>query len=156
MSVAEAFVSGSLGQAIYREDGKYRILDGIDAAPRDASPNEVQWFRHVAREVAPAHPEGVPVPIEFVRQRLDEEMQVFVGLDGLLVGMDTEISEAARVRAILRGETVLAHGGVVADRIRRRFLIPARTEEWAPSSGYEIALRNKANAVVECYRILML
>ena len=45
MQVAEAFVSGSLGQAIYREDGALCILDAPMADPREALPNETQWFR---------------------------------------------------------------------------------------------------------------
>jgi hypothetical protein len=61
MDVTEAFVSGSLGQAVYRDAGAFRILDGPDAEPRDAFPNEIQLFRHAAREVARANPEGLPI-----------------------------------------------------------------------------------------------
>jgi hypothetical protein len=106
MQVAEAFVSGSLGQAIYREDGIFRIIDDSKAESSDAFPNEIQWFRHAAREVAPAHPDGLPVSIDIVRARLDEEIRFFRGLDGLLVGMDRDFSEATRRRAVLRAENI--------------------------------------------------
>jgi hypothetical protein len=154
MQVAEAFVSGSLGQAIYREDGIFRIIDDSKSESRDAFPNEVQWFRHAAREIAPAHPEGLPVSIDIVRVRLEEEIRFFSGLDGLLVGMDRDFSEAMRRRAVLRAENILAAGDAVARRIRHRFLIPANTQEWDPAGGLALALRNAAKVVVNYYRPL--
>jgi hypothetical protein len=54
----------------------------------------------IAREVASAHPGGLPVSIETVRTRLDEEIRFFTGLDGLLVGMDRDFSTATRQLAI--------------------------------------------------------
>jgi hypothetical protein len=156
MQVAEALVSGSLGQAIYCEDDTYRILDGTEAEPRDALPNEVQWFRHTAREVVLVHPEGLPVSISLVRKRLDEEIRFFNGLDGLLVGMDRDFSEATRARAISRAENVLASNSAVARRILQRFLIPANTQEWDPWGGYALAIRNEAEAAAEFYRIFAL
>ena len=98
MQVVDAFVSGSLGQAVYREGRAFRILDALQAEPREALPNEIQWFRHAAREVAPAHAEGLPVALEVVRSRLDEETRFFRGLDGLLVGMDRDFSVATLAR----------------------------------------------------------
>src|SRR6266849_1770915 len=104
MEVAEALVSGSLGQAVFFAEGAVRILDAPNAEPREALPNEIQWFRHTAREVSPADPEGLPVAIEKVRARLDEEIRVFNGLDGLLVGMDRDFSAVTRQRALSRAE----------------------------------------------------
>src|SRR3984893_2563475 len=124
MLVAEAFVSGSLGQAVFRDDSALRILDAQDAKPREALPNEIYWFRHAAREVAPAHPNGLPVPIGTLRARLDEEIRFFKGLDGLLIGMDPDISPPMRRRAIGRAENVLSTHKSIARRIRERFLIP--------------------------------
>jgi S-(hydroxymethyl)glutathione synthase len=155
MQVVEALVSGSLGQAIYCQDGTYRILDGTKAKPRDALPNEVQWFRHIAREVVLAHPKGLPVSIDLVRKRLDEEIRFFVGLDGLLVGMDPDFSETTRTRAISRAENILASDDAIVRRIRQRFLTPANTQ-WDPSGGYALAIRNGTKAAAECYRILAL
>src|SRR5712691_3208828 len=122
MQVAEALVSGSLGQAVYREGGAFRIIDAPQAEPREALPNEVQWFRHAAREVAPVHPEGLPVSIDRIRTRLDEEIRFFTGLDGLLVGMDRDFSEATCRRALARAEDILSADDAVARRIRHRFL----------------------------------
>jgi hypothetical protein len=154
MQVAEAFVSGSLGQAIYREDGAFRIIEDAKAESRNAFPNEIQWFRHTAREVVPAHPEGLPISIDIVRARLDEEIRFFNGLDGLLVGMDRDFSEATRRRAISRAENILATDEAVARRIRHRFLIPANTQEWDPVGGLALALRNAAKIAADCYRPL--
>ncbi len=101
-------------------------------------------------------PEGYPVSIETVRKRLAEEVRFFTGLDGLLVGMDPDVSEATRLQAILRAEKVLALADEIARRIRQRFLVPVNKEQWNPSSGYELAVRHEAKAAAQCYRILSL
>ena len=154
MQVADAFVSGSLGQAVFRQEGILRIIDGPDAAPRDPLPNEVQMFRHVAREVASANPDGLPVQIDHVRARLDEEVRFFDGLDGLLIGMDPEFSDAIRRRAVLRAEDAISSDEALANRIRQRFLVPFDAQEWDPAGGLAIALRVSAEAVGNCYRPL--
>jgi hypothetical protein len=154
MQLTEAFVSGSLGQAVYRDGGACRIIDAPGAEPRDPLPNEVQWFHCSAREVVPAHTEGLPVSIEWIRMRLDEEIRFFSGLDGLLVGMDQDFSNVTRERAILRAESILAADEAVARRIRQRFLIPANTQQWDPAGGLAIARRKAAKAAADCYRFL--
>ncbi|MCH8859103.1 MAG: hypothetical protein IID54_05920, partial [Proteobacteria bacterium] len=154
MQVTDAFVSGSLGQAIYRENGALCILDAPMADPREALPNETQWFRYAAREVVPAHPRGLSVSIERVRERLDEEIRYFGGLDGLLVGMDRDFSAATRQRAISRAEDVLSADDAVAQRIRERFLIPANTQEWDPVGGLALAVEGGAKAAGDYYRPL--
>ena len=117
-------------------------------------PNEIYWFRHNAREVAPAHPEGFPVPIETVRARLDEEICFFNGLDGLLIGMDPDFSPAMRRRAIGRAEEVLSAHKSIARRIRERFLIPANPQEWDPAGGLALAVEEGAEVAANCYRTL--
>ncbi|MCI0465423.1 MAG: hypothetical protein L0Y57_00185 [Beijerinckiaceae bacterium] len=154
MLVAEAFVSGSLGQAVFRDNNALRILEAPNAEPRDALPNELFWFRHVAREVAPAHPEGLLVPIARVRERLEEEIRFFSGLDGLLVGMDPDFSQETRRCAINRAEAVLSSNDLIARRIRERFLIPANAQEWDPSGGLAFSLEEGAEAAANCYRPL--
>ena len=154
MQVVDAFVSGSLGQAVYREDRAFRILDAPQAEPREALPNEIQWFRHAAREVAPVHAEGLPVALEVVRSRLEEETRFFRGLDGLLVGMDPDFSAKTRTRAISRAEEILSANGEVARRIRQRFLIPANAQEWDAAGALALALEHKANSASACYRLL--
>ncbi len=154
MQITEAFVSGSLGQAVYRKDGIVFVLDTPKADPREVVPNEVQWFRQVAREVVPAHPGGLPVSIETVRTRLDEEIRFFSGLDGLLVGMDRDFSKATRQRAISRAEEVLSADDEIARRIRERILIPANTQEWDPDGGLVLARSIDAKAVSSYYELL--
>jgi hypothetical protein len=151
MDVTEAFVSGSLGQAVYRDAGAFRILDGPNAEPREALPNEIQLFRYAAREVAHAQPEGLPISIEQVRARLDEEVRCFAGLDGLLVGMDRDFSAKTRRRAISSAENVLSADDAIAQRVRHRFLVPVDTKDWDPKGGLALALEIGAKAVGRCY-----
>ena len=108
MLAQQALVSGSLAQALFRQDGALRLLDAPDAEPREPSPNEVYLFRHSAREVAWADPSGLPIAVETVRARLDEEIRFFEALDGLLVGMDRDFSPKLRRRSIRRAEAQLA------------------------------------------------
>lgn len=154
VTVTEALVSGSLGQAVYREAGDCWILDSPCAEPREARPNDFRWFRHAAREVAPVDPEGSPVSIERVRHRLQEEIRFFNGLDGLLVGMDRDFSVKTRTQAIARAEAALAPEDNTALRIRERFLIPVKTAEWDPAGGLKLAGEIGAKAAERCYRRL--
>ncbi|MBI1867579.1 MAG: tetratricopeptide repeat protein, partial [Methylocystis sp.] len=154
MAVAEAFVSGSLGQAVFRDDGALRILDAPNAEARDALPNDIYWFRNAAREVAPVEPNGLPVAIAKVRSRLEEEIRFFNGLDGLLVGMDPDFSDQTRKNAISRAELALSKQDDIARRIRERFLIPVNTQEWNPEGGLALALENGAASASACYRPL--
>jgi tetratricopeptide (TPR) repeat protein len=97
----------------------------------------------------------LPVPIERVRTFLAEEIQFFCGLDGLLVGMDRQLSDALRTQAILRAENVLSKDDSIAKRIRERFLVPANRQEWDFEGGLKLALGNDAKAVSACYRPLI-
>ena len=118
MLCIDAFVSGSLGRAIFRTkaDGDWDILNSPNSEPRFARHNEIYVFRHMAREVAPVDPEGLPVQIARVRSRLGTEILFFKTLDGLLVGMDPDMPEKVRRQAISR-----ARGGPVH---RRRYRSP--------------------------------
>ena len=152
--VLEALVSGSLGQALYLEDETLRILDAPDAEAREPLPNEVYWFRRAAREVASADPDGLPIPVEIVRRRLEEETRFFTGLDGLLVGMDRDMSSGSRRRAIRRAEAVLSADSDVARRIRHRFLVPVNSQEWDAAGALSLSLEAGAQAAADCYRPL--
>ena len=154
MQVADAFVSGSLGRAIYFREGIYNILDAPGAEPRAALPNDIHMFRHAAFELVSAHLEGLPVPIERLRAVFQEEVLFFRGLDGLLIGMDPDMSETTRARGIRRAETVLAEQPPIANRIRERFLVPADAREWDPSSGMGLAQDEGADVAAACYRLL--
>ena len=154
MLVDEAFVSGSLGQAIYRNGGILCILDAPEAQSREAYPNEIYLFRNVARETAVVSPDGLPVPVEKVRERLVEEIRFFKGLDGLLVGGDPDFSSGLRQRAMARAEPILATNDPVARRIRERFLIPANSQEWDFAGGLNLALEHSMPSVAELYQPL--
>ena len=141
MLVAEAFVSGSLGQAVYRRDGTVRVLDSPTAEARAAAPNELLWFHKAAREVVLVEPDGSPIEVERVRDRLETEILFFRGLDGLLVGMDADFPFRLRQRAVMRAEAVLKAEDAVARQVRERFLVPANTQEWDPSGAVVICRR---------------
>ena len=154
MLVAEAFVSGSLGQAVYRRDGTVRVLDSPTAEARAAAPNELLWFHKAAREVVLVEPDGSPIEVERVRDRLETEILFFRGLDGLLVGMDADFPFRLRQRAVMRAEAVLKAEDAVARQVRERFLVPANTQEWDPSGAVVIAADSGADAAGQCYRQL--
>lgn len=124
--VADAFVAGSLQQAVFALNGSYGIIDGPEAEPRVARPNDIHLFRHAAFEIRPAHPDGLPVSIGALKCLLQEEMHFFQGLDGLLVGMDPDMSNETRSRSIARADRILDGGSAVAFRIRTRFLSPTK------------------------------
>ena len=154
MLVEDAFVSGSLGQAIFRQGGTLCILDAPQAQPREADSNEVYLFRNAARETAFVSDSGLPVLVEKVRKRLEEEIRFYKGLDGLLIGGDPDFSAELRQRAIARAEPILAANDGVARRIRERFLIPANSQEWDFGGGLKLAQEHFKPGVGELYQPL--
>jgi hypothetical protein len=155
MQLTDAFVSGSLGQAIFCQDRAFQILDGWRSEPRDALPNEIQFFRQASREITPAHPEGLPVDLTTVRSRLEEETRFFQALDGLLIGMDPDFAASTRRRSILRADEILSANGDVALRVRERFLVPANTQDWDPRGGQILASESGATSASGCYEPLV-
>ena len=152
--VADAFVAGSLQQAVFALNGSYGIIDGPDAEPRAARANDIHLFRHAAFEIRPAHPDGLPVSIDALKHLLQEEVEFFQGLDGLLVGMDPDMSIETRSRSIARADRILACGSAVAFRIRTRFLFPANGQEWDPQGALELAVEQGSIHAAACYRPL--
>ena len=152
--VADAFVAGSLQQAVFALNGSYGIIDGPEAEPRAARANDIHLFRHAAFEIRPAHPEGLPVSIDTLKRLLQEEMVFFQGLDGLLVGMDPDMSKETRSRAIARADRILDSAPTVAFRIRNRLLAPINGQEWDPQGALEFAVEQEAIQAEACYRPL--
>ena len=153
--VADAFVAGSLQQAVFALNGSYGIIDGPEAEPRVARANDIHLFRHAAFEIRPAHPDGLPVSISALKSLLQEEMHFFQGLDGLLVGMDPDMSNETRSRSIVRADRILDGGSAVAFRIRTRFLAPTNGEEWDPQGALELAVEQGSIHAAACYRPLV-
>ena len=152
--VADAFVAGSLQQAVFALNGSYGVIDGPEAEPRAAQANDIHLFRHAAFEIRPAHPEGLPVSIDALKRLLREEMVFFQGLDGLLVGMDPDMSKETRSRAIARADRILDSDSAVTFRIRKRFLSPANRQEWDPRGALKLAEAQGAIQAATCYRAL--
>ena len=152
--VADAFVAGSLQQAVFALNGSYGIIDGPEAEPRAARTNDIHLFRHAAFEIRPAHPEGLPVSIDALKRLLQEEMDFFHGLDGLLLGMDPDISSETRSRCIARADRILDSDSAVTFRIRKRFLSPADRQEWDPRGALKLAEAQGAIQAATCYRAL--
>ena len=146
MLAQQALVSGSLAQALFRQDGALRLLDAPDAEPREPSPNEVYLFRHSAREVAWANPSGLPIAVETVHARLDGQF-----------GSSRHRRSARRDGPRLLAEapaTLNPACGGAACPLRERFLISASTQEWDPAGGLAIATEEKAEAAAACYQPL--
>ena len=152
--VADAFVAGSLQRAVFAFDGSYGIIDGPEAEPRVARANDIHLFRHAAFEIRPAHPEGLPISIDALKRRLQEEMDFFQGLDGLLVGMDPDMSNETRSRSIARADRILDSDPAVTFRIRKRFLCRTNGQEWDPRGALGIAVEQGAIQAAACYRPL--
>ena len=152
--VADAFVAGSLQQAVFALNGSYGIIDGPEAEPRAARANDIHLFRHAAFEIRPAHPEGLPVSIDALKRLLQEEMDFFQGLDGLLVGMDRDMSSETRLRSIARADRILDSDPAVAFRIRKRFLSPTNEQEWDPRGALRFAEERGSIHAAACYRPL--
>lgn len=152
--VADAFVAGSLQQAIFANDEGYGIIDGPEAEPRAARANDIHLFRHAAFEIRPANPEGFPISIDVLKRVLREETAFFQGLDGLLVGMDPEMSKKTRLRAIARADRILDSDPSVAFRIRNRFLTPISGQEWDQQSALVFAVEQGPTQAEACYRPL--
>ena len=152
--VADAFVAGSLQQAVFALNGSYGLIDGPDAEPRAARANDIHLFRHAAFEIRPAHPDGLPVSIDALKHLLREEVEFFQGLDGLLVGMDPDMSIETRSRSIARADRILACGSAVAFRIRTRFLFPTNGQEWDPQGALDLAVEQGSIHAAACYRLL--
>ena len=154
MQVVDGLVAGSLRQAIFKQDGRCRIVDGPDAEPRPALANEIYLFRHTAFDIQPANPEGQPVPIGVLRDLLREEIAFFEGLDGLLVGMDPDMPKSVRSRSITRAERILDSDPDLALRIRQSFFRPATGEDWDPGDALKLAEDTRALIAASCYRQL--
>ncbi|MDE0189740.1 MAG: tetratricopeptide repeat protein [Gammaproteobacteria bacterium] len=152
--VADAFVAGSLQQAIYAQRGSYHIIDGPEGEPRAAHPNDIYLFRQTAFEIRPAHPGGLLVSINKLKQLLREEIAFFQGLDGLLVGMDPDMSCKTRSRSIARADHILESDPALRFRVRARFLSTTTGSEWNPQDALELAVAQGATHAAGCYRPL--
>jgi len=141
MLIESAYVSGSLGQALFRDQSSaaVMILDGPEAAAREASSNEIYWFRYYARELALADPTGLPVSLEPLRSRLDEEVRFFRALDGLLVGMDADFSGDLRRRSIQQAEEILESDAATLERAIMHLTNTATPSENPPVAPKEAA-----------------
>ena len=155
MLVEDAFIAGSLGQAVFAANGVYNIIDAAPKAEsRPARDNDLFFFRHAGFDAIPAHPEGLPVTIEELNHRLIEETSLYRGLDCLLVGMDPDMSDETRILSIRGADEVLRSDAAIAARIRDRFLVPVSADEWDPESALALARDHDAGNAASCYRLL--
>lgn len=153
--VTDAYIAGSLQQAIYAKSGSYHIIDGLEGEPRAALPNDIYLFRQTAFEIRPAHPKGLQVSIDDLKIRLREEIAFFQGLDGLLVGMDPEMLSKTRSRSIARADEILDSDTTVGLRVRARFLSTTVGSEWDPRNALKLAEAQRATNAARCYRPLV-
>ena len=153
--VTDAFVAGSLHQAVFTSNGAHYILEGSKPEPRTAQSSNIELFRHAAFEIKPAHPKGGAVSMDRLKHLLEEEIAFFQGLDGILVGMDCEMSSETRARGIARAEQIIGSNPSIACRIRQRLHTPINAQDWDPHWAMEHAVEQGAIQAQACYEPLV-
>jgi predicted Zn-dependent protease len=152
--IEAALVSGSLRKALYRDVQGLWVLSEEALDPTPAGMNDLAAFRHLARELSYGDEAGLPISLDGLRTRLEEEITFVTGVDGLLVGMDPDFSDPIRSSAIRAADGALASSADLRKRIRSRVLVPTNSEDWEPLSALRLAEANGAEAASEAYRPL--
>lgn len=151
--VTEAYISGSLGQAIYVDRGRSMILDvSKPDRPRLSTGNDISLFFNAALEVTPL--QGSSVSIEELSRRLVLETKQFDALDGLLIGMDADHEEAVRRKFIARSERLMSSDMRVARFVRGRFLVSIDLQQWDIVTAQSLATGISAKSAGLLYDIL--
>jgi tetratricopeptide (TPR) repeat protein len=153
--ISQAYVSGSLGQALFVERGRSMVLDVRKLnTPRISTGNDVSFFFNTALEVVPIEDHGGSILINDIAIRLIEETRRFDAVDGLLVGMDSDHEEADRRRFIARSERSMNSDPVIERFVRRRVLVPTDREKWDIAGAQSLARSISATTAALLYDIL--
>ncbi|MCW3847469.1 tetratricopeptide repeat protein [Sphingomonas sp. LB-2] len=149
--IADAIISGSIEQALYRDADGLWVVGVPDERPRPAAPRDVMTFRGIAREVCNASADGLPISFETLLERLRHEVAFARALRGVLIGMDPDFSERLRRSGIDSADAILAaHPGLEA-AVGLRLHVPTNGQEWDPGQGLEFAAAMGAARVASVY-----
>ena len=150
--IATAHLCGPLGQAIAVVDGETWIYENGNR--RRASANDIRFFFDLGLEVRPVNPLGAePLTEDKLSAMLERETRCFQALHDLLLGMDADLEDSLRTRAIRRADRLLADAEVAAF-VERRFLRPVEREKWDVAGAHRLAAAERLSAVERLYAIV--
>ena len=150
--IATAHLCGPLGQAIAVVDGETWIYENGNR--RRASANDIRFFFDLGLEVRPVDPLGAePLTEDKLSAMLERETRCFQALHDLLLGMDADLEDSLRTRAIRRADRLLADAEVAAF-VERRFLRPVEREKWDVAGAHRLAAAERLSAVERLYAIV--
>src|SRR5208282_4232702 len=150
--ITVAHLSGPLRQALAVVDGETWLFEDNDR--RRPTNNDIRFFFEYGaeiREVAPPRDSGLS-EIDLL-SLLNLEACRFQVLQGLLVGMDSELDDDLRRKNIRRANRFLTDPSV-ADFIERRFLKPVSQQAWDLPGALRLARTEKLSAVERLYAIV--
>jgi tetratricopeptide (TPR) repeat protein len=150
--VTIAHICGPLGQALAVVDGKAWLYEAKER--RRPPSNDVRFFFEHGLEVRAVDPtEDGELTEDNLTSILDLEERRFQALQGLLIGMDSELDDNFRHRGLQRTDRLLADR-TVADFIERRFLKPVQQPAWDLSGALRLARAEALFAVERLYEII--
>src|SRR6266851_3869807 len=150
--VTMAHLCGSLGQALAVVDNVTWLYE--DKQRRQPTANEIHFFFSHGLEVRPVDPtrDGQPTEKNLL-SLLEAETYRFQALQGLLVGMDAEITNHLRIRAMRRTNRLLSNKHV-SQFVERRFLKPVNNQEWDLEGARRLARSEALSDVNRLYDII--
>ncbi len=151
--ISSAHVSGPLGQALAIVNGRTWLLE-VGAKQREPNPNEIKLFFDNGLEVRAIVPHpGGPTELDQLRVLLDLEAQRFAALRGLLIGMDSDLSEMLRVSGMERAQELLKSDNV-STFVETRFLQPVDGQPWSVGTARRLASENELSRPARLYEIV--
>ncbi len=120
--IAEAYIAGQIGQAIYREDDRYFVIGTEDAdGPHECRPGDMAAFRHSGAEIDVMSEAALGV--EQLRRQLRSRRDAHSALALTISGFDPRLSDKTRMLAIEAVEELMdeeAHRAFVRHRLLAR------------------------------------
>ena len=120
--IAEAYIAGQIGQAIYREDDRYFVIGTEDTdGPHECRPGDMAAFRHSGAEIDVMS--DAALGVEQLRRQLRSRRDAHSALALTISGFDPRLSDKTRMLAIEAVEELMdeeAHRAFVRHRLLAR------------------------------------
>jgi predicted Zn-dependent protease len=141
MQAKQAYISGSLGVALYlNERDQTMILDlKTPDVPREPRRNEVNFFFNVALHYRAQNPNLKPVSLDVLREDLRVENLNFTAFDNMHIGMDRHLPTGLREKAICKANMLIRENVHVNTYVKHHFLFPLNSQEWDVKGAGELA-----------------
>jgi hypothetical protein len=150
--ITMAHLCGPLGQALAVVNDETWLYENSNR--RRASANDIRFFFELGLEVRTVRPSGSGALTENdLSAMLELETRRFKALQGLLIGMDSEIDDDLRKRSMRRANRLLADGAV-AEFVARRFLKPVSEQTWHVAGARRLAGTDDLSVVARFYAIV--